>query len=486
MLTTGLHVNIEDSPIPTLTTGNDGEILYFNKAAAKLLGKIPAGIKFSAFVSPEIIPGLLKTSTAVKLTLDEGAALQILINAEGRAVYASVFCSGGADCNTIFIRDITSQINYITQVKHQLEIESELQRSAHIRNGNLQEALQEIAIVSARTMDVKRVNIWEIDKEFSSIKSLVNYDESRGGFTENQTLYRYQLPNYFNLMQTEEIIVTQDALNSPKTAEIRENYVIPFGIISMLDTPIRIEGKMVGVICFEDTKQKRAWNVSEQNFAVSIAQIIAQTLETNRRQKMQLDLEQALAEKKVLLAEINHRVKNNFSLIDDLVRLQESKAQDEFHKKLFSEIRSRLLSMTMIHRQLYLSDNFGAVNFRDFLLDLAAHFRTTFANDGVEISTLLDNCRLPIGKAILCGLVVNELMTNACRKSFEKKGKHFVTLKMNSISENVIISVTESGTAGIQKSAGLEMVNELVERLKGSVEYASEPGPIATLVFPLG
>jgi two-component sensor histidine kinase len=487
MLTAELNVNVENSPVPTMTTGSDGEILFYNKAAQKLFGKIPAGTKFSFLISDMPIPEALKTSTAVQLALDEEASLCILKSAGGKLVYASVFCADDKICKTVFIRDISPQIDYIMQVKRQLENESALLRSAHIRNGNLQEALHEIAVVSARTMGVKRLNIWEIDKEFSSIKSLVNYDENQGGFIENQTLYRYQLPDYFTLMQTEEVIVTHDALNSPKTAEIRENYIIPNRILSMLDTPIRIEGKMVGVICFEDTLQKRAWNVSEQNFAVSVAQIIAQTLETNRRQRMQQDLEQALAEKKALLGEINHRVKNNFSLIDDIIRLQESKAQDEFHRKLFSEIRSRLLSMTMIHRQLYASDNFGEVNFRDFLLDLAAHFRTTFADDGVDISTRLDNCRLPIGKAVLCGLVVNELLTNACRKSFDKEETHVVTLKMNIIGENVIITVAESGSAdNTQKPANPEMINELVARLNGSVDYSFKPVATAILGFPLG
>jgi two-component sensor histidine kinase len=485
MLAEELSVNIEESPIATLIMDAQGEIAFLNKAARKMFGKISLGMKFSLFRSDEEIPEILKNSTAVKLALDEGASLQILISSEGQTFFASVFCSADKDnCKSLFIRDINSQINYITQVKAQVEIESSLQRSSHIRNGDLEEALHEIALASSKTMDVSRLNIWEIDEGFSSIKSLVNYDKNRGGFIENLTLYRYELPNYFSLMQTEEIIVTPDAMNSPRTVEIRENYLIPFGILSMLDTPIRIEGKMVGIVCFEDTVRLRQWNVSEQNFATSVAQIVAQTLETHRRQKIQQDLEQALAEKKVLLAEINHRVKNNFSVIGDLLRLQETKATDEFHKGLFAEMRGRLLSMTMIHRQLYLSGDFGVVNFRDFLLDLAAYFRSTFASDGVEISTLLDNCRLPIGKAVLCGLVINELLTNACRKNFGKKSKRMVTLRMSTINDMVTISVSHTGGANEKTDeTGLELINELVGQLRGFVEHSEKSGAIATLSF---
>lgn len=486
MLEQEVAINIDESPIAILAIGDEDEIIFFNKAAEKLFGKLDAGMKFSALVHNDPVPDLLNLSTAVKLTLDEGADLKMLRSAKGNAMYASVFVTNEKDgTRSLYIRDVSLQVKYIWQVKRQLETESELQRSSHIRNGNLEEALHEIAQLASKTMEVTRMNIWKFDEGFTMIRSLVSYDSNQGGFTENITLYRYELPNYFNLMQTEELIVTNDAMNNPRTVEIRENYLIPFGIRAMLDIPIRIEGKMVGVACFEDTQRTRAWNVSEQNFAVSIAQIIAQTLETHRRQEIQQDLQHALSEKKILLAEINHRVKNNFSLISDLIRLQEAKAKDDFHKELFAEIRSRLLSMTMIHRQLYLTDNFGAVNFRDFLLDLAAHFRKTFVNDRVEIATLLDNCRLPMGKAVLCGLVINELLTNACRNAFEHPGKNLVTLKMVAINDAVNISISDNCDTQSNKpgSIGHELIHELVGQLKGTIEHATRFGTATTVSF---
>ncbi|MDQ3111889.1 MAG: GAF domain-containing protein [Bacteroidota bacterium] len=488
MVAEEIHININDAPTAILAIDGEEEIFFFNNAAEKIFGKISGGMKFSALRHSNDIPEILKNSTAVKLTLDEGATLQLLKSSTGKPVYTSVYFAPGKDGFTsVFIRDISSQIKYIAQVKQQLEVESDLQKSSHIGSGNLEDALNEIAVVASETIEVTRMNIWKFDEGFTSLRSLVNYDKNDGGFTENITLYHHQFPNYFKLMLTEEMIVTVDAMNSPRTVEIRESYIVPFGILSMLDIPIRIEGKMVGVACFEDTKQLRQWNVSEQNFAVSVAQIIAQTLETHHRQQVQQDLEQALSEKKLLLAEINHRVKNNFSLISDLIRFQEAKTKDEFHQKLFAEIRGRLLSMTMIHRQLYLTDNFGAVNFRDFLLDLAAHFRTTFANEGVAISTLLDNCRLPIGKAVLCGLVINELLTHACRKAFEKHGGKLVTLRMNAINDTISISVSDNG-GGVKDphdSSTHELIKELVGQLKGSIELSTPLVATTTLSFSI-
>jgi two-component sensor histidine kinase len=479
---------ISNSPVPAMLAGEKGEIIFFTESAAQVLGSSLTGKSISDFLDQHPLPETFTTSTAIRLTADPGAVLRSVIKADGKKLLVSwKETEIGQGRKAIYFRDIDTQIRYILKVKEQQQTEHDLFRSSHIRNGNLDLALREIAVRSAETMEVKRVNIWIIGEGFNSIQSLVNYDTRNGGFLDNVSLYRHQFPNYFSLMQTEEIIPTEDALNDPKTQELRDNYLVPMGILSLLDAPVRIEGKMAGVICFEDTDRKRNWNVSELNFSASIAQTVAQTLETHRRQQAQLLLEQALAEKKLLLAEVNHRIKNNFALIGDLVRLQEGKTKDEFHHGLFSEIRTRLVSMTMIHRQLYMSDTMAAVNFRDFLIDLAAHFRSTFSADGIEISTMLDNCRLPIGKAILCGLVVNELLTNSCRHAFKDQKKGLVRLQLSTISEKIQVSVSDNGSMVKESAEGIgsELISELISKLGATIERNTTSGTRTTLTFSI-
>lgn len=474
------------SPVSSLVIDGQGTIVFHSPAAALLLGGSPDGMAAAALEWPGQLPEALKQSMAVQLTLDPGAEIrQLKTKDEKRLVVSWKEVPLDEDRKAVYFRDVTRQVHYISKVKEQQQTEYDLFRSSHIRNGNLDEALREIALRSAETMEVKRVNIWVIGEGFNSIQSLVNYDARNGGFQENISLYRQQFPNYFALMQTEEIIPTENAQEDVKTRELLDNYIIPMGIRSLLDAPVRIEGKMAGVICFEDTEKLRSWNISELNFSAGIAQVVAQTLETHRRQLAQRNLEQALSEKKLLLAEVNHRIKNNFTLIGDLVRLQEEKAKDDFHRSIFAEIRTRLLSMTMIHRQLYMSDNIGAVSFRDFLIDLAAHFRSTFASDGIEVSTMLDNCRLPIGKAILCGLVINELMTNSCRHAFTTGQKGLVKLQLTTIGDKVEVTVSDNGrqTADTSEGVGSELVNELLSRLDAIVERNFGEGTRISLSF---
>lgn len=474
------------SPVVTLVTGSDGRIVHFNEAAGSFFTGIKNGMVLSELVHELPLEEELSASKAVRLTADEdGRVTRLKLDDTNRPVVSILSKQLDDGKQVTFIRDVSSQVRYISKILQQQKTENELSRSSYIRNGDRDEALKEIAQLSAGTMDVDRVNIWLIGEGSNSISSLINYDRRKGGFLEKMVLYRHQFPNYFSLLLSEEIVPTQDALADPKTEEIRDGYILPLGIRSLIDVPVRIEGKMTGLICFEDTNNIREWTIGEQNFGIAIAQIVAQTIETHRRQIVQRELEQALSEKKLLLAEVNHRIKNNFSVISDLIRVQEERAADEVTKRTFSEIRSRLMSMAMIHRQLYASENIGAVNFRDFLLDLAAHFRATFSANGISISTLLDNCRLPINKAILCGLVVNELLTNSCRYAFASGESGLVRLRLSSPGGKIAVTVSDNGNGNTGQPAGFgtEMILELISKLGAKMEVKTENGTETSIVF---
>ncbi|MBK7669200.1 MAG: sensor histidine kinase [Sphingobacteriaceae bacterium] len=95
-----------------------------------------------------------------------------------------------------------------------------------------------------------------------------------------------------------------------------------------MDIPLRIGGELVGVMCYEKTgKVERVFNEKEQTFAFSIALVFASNLEARQRRAVQTKLEVALKEKDLLIKEINHRVKNNFSILISLMRLSKSQGK---------------------------------------------------------------------------------------------------------------------------------------------------------------
>ncbi|MGL4599094.1 MAG: histidine kinase dimerization/phosphoacceptor domain -containing protein, partial [Bacteroidia bacterium] len=353
--------------------------------------------------------------------------------------------------------------------------------------GSFDDAILEIVRASSANLKTGRANVWLFDEAFNSLRSIINFVREPERILSPVVLKRSDLPNYFKLLENSEIILTTDSANDPQTAEIAQSYIVPTGIKSMIDIPIRIEGRVVGLLCFEELEAMRVWDVSEQKFALSIAQIIAQTLETHRRQQAQVKLEQTLEEKQLLLREVNHRVKNNFGLISDILKVFGEKASSDEQRQFINSLQMRLTSMSSIHRQLYQAENIQQINLRNFLLDLTAQVRATFSSNNIKLNTLLDNIVLPMGKAIMTALIANELLSNACKHAFGQQADRQVTLSLSHRGGNIILAVEDNGIGNSlplsEEQTGLRLVRELTQKLKGELLIETIQGYKVSLSF---
>ncbi len=376
------------------------------------------------------------------------------------------------------------QFRQLRDIEAKKNAAENLLRSAILASGTLEEALTEVCRIASDAMEVARVNVWEFGDGLTSISSLVNYDNRFTELLPNVTLYRYQIPKYFSLFETEEIIPTSDALNHPSTEELRTGYLDVHGIRSLLDIPVRIGGKMIGLVCFEDTKKIRDWEPGEQKFGLFIAQVIALTIESSRRQKTQNDLEQILDEKRILLNEIHRRVRNNFTLIQDLLRAEAGRARDDYHKELFADLRNRINSLDMLQRQLYQSEKVDRVNFRDLILDLVAGYRATFSGTQTDFITTLDQCELNVAKASIAGLFVNEIMMMMLSEGARMKTKEQISIRLKKVNTRVFISMVSSITIESRSERERMLTSfELAEKLGTKLEIDRSKGTGYSLSF---
>jgi two-component sensor histidine kinase len=141
----------------------------------------------------------------------------------------------------------------------------------------------------------------------------------------------------------------------------------------------------------------------------------------------------SLREKQVMLEEIHHRVKNNMQLISSLMQLQAMKVSDESVKTLFDDSHSRILSMALVHENLYEAEDMASVDFRDYLEKLISNLRNVYPNEGVTIRLETGDISLAIGLAIPLGLIVNELVTNAMRHAFPDGGEGTITVGLRRV-----------------------------------------------------
>ncbi|MGH1338772.1 MAG: GAF domain-containing protein [Aureispira sp.] len=147
---------------------------------------------------------------------------------------------------------------------------------------SLELAAQQITTTLAESLAVNRASIWLYNEDESGVVCIDLYEQDKGTHSKGAVLNKVDFPNYFETIANNRTLAAEDAHTHFGTAEFSEVYLQPNGINSMLDVPIFVNGKMVGVICHEHTGPKRKWNSDEENFAYLMSNILSNNLERNQ------------------------------------------------------------------------------------------------------------------------------------------------------------------------------------------------------------
>lgn len=200
--------------------------------------------------------------------------------------------------------------------------------------------------------------------------------------------------------------------------------------------------------------------------------------------------QKSLQEKEVLLKEIHHRVKNNLQLVKSLLYLQ-AKQQDVSLKTFVEASQSRILSMALIHENLYLKGDLSQVDFKEYLHRLAQNILEAHKNENklIELQIEVEPIYFNIQTAIPLGLIINELVTNAYKHAFIIKQKGTIRLVLKKKGDYYYeLNVIDDGD-GIGKfkrpihSLGLDLVHQLVVQINGKLFLSHEEGMHFTIQF---
>jgi PAS domain S-box-containing protein len=214
--------------------------------------------------------------------------------------------------------------------------------------------------------------------------------------------------------------------------------------------------------------------------------------ETERR-RAEEQLRTSLREKEVLLQEIHHRVKNNLQVITSLLRLQSGHASDESTRGMFEEARNRVQAIAGIHELLYRSPDLARIDFGAYLNRLA---RDLFSFYGIDTNRLqlaieVKHTGLGVNKAIPCGLIVNELLTNSLKHGFHDGRQGTVRVSLECLNGECILVVEDDGLGFPEgfdweqaDSLGLQLVKVLSAQLDGSVDVERGTGTCFKISFP--
>jgi PAS domain S-box-containing protein len=204
-------------------------------------------------------------------------------------------------------------------------------------------------------------------------------------------------------------------------------------------------------------------------------------------------LQASLQEKEVLLREIHHRVKNNMQVISSLLNLQSRHIQDPTVLEMFKESQRRIRSMALIHERLYHSSDLSRIEFSQYLRNLATHLFHSYQVDSARVQLRIEaeEIHLNINTAIPCGLIINELISNALKHAFPEGRSGSLSLDLHKVSgDGYLLRVKDDGV-GFPKALdfrktetlGMQIVRTLVSQIDGSIDLTREKGTEFTIHF---
>lgn len=152
-----------------------------------------------------------------------------------------------------------------------------------VDEGELPETYREITESLVSGLGVQRASIWFYTPEEKSIACRDLFQEGGPDHSKGIELFKSDFPAYFEYLSEERTLPVSDALTHPATREFTDPYLLPNNIFSMLDAPIRLNGKMIGVICCETVGASRIWTSTDELFVGNVSDIISRALQANQR-----------------------------------------------------------------------------------------------------------------------------------------------------------------------------------------------------------
>jgi PAS domain S-box-containing protein len=230
--------------------------------------------------------------------------------------------------------------------------------------------------------------------------------------------------------------------------------------------------------------------VDENNEVIKLVHVVRDITESKRSEAL---IRSSLLEKEILLKEIHHRVKNNLQVVASMLHLQSGYIKDSEARNLCEESQKRIESMALLHERLYRAKDLARIDFREYVADLVENLLTLNTDKASRIEMKLDieGVMLDVNNSIPCGLIINELLSNALAHAFPDGRKGKIDLSMHSNSDNRIrLSVSDNGIGFPEDldfrntaSLGMQLVNSLVLQLGGLIELDRSEGTAFRIEF---
>ncbi len=222
--------------------------------------------------------------------------------------------------------------------------------------------------------------------------------------------------------------------------------------------------------------------------------VTAAIRDISERKLVETRLRTSLKEKDVLLKEVHHRVKNSLQIVSSLLNLQMRQITSTEALELLRESQTRIRSIALLHEKLYQSPSLARVDIPGYLRGVATGLMGTYGvRDQVVLSVGAEDLRLGMDAAISCGLIVNELLSNALKHAFPGGRRGTVEVALRREGEEIVLEVADDGVGFPRDldfhdpgTLGLKLVCMLTEQIRGTVELGRGEGTRFVVRFAQG
>jgi len=202
-------------------------------------------------------------------------------------------------------------------------------------------------------------------------------------------------------------------------------------------------------------------------------------------------LKDSLQERETLLSEVHHRVKNNLQVVSSLLNLQAGKIRITEAVEALRESQNRIKSMALIHEKLYQTGTLSRIDIGEYIRDLAVRLSHSYAVARVGMEFDLATAYLTVDKAIPCGLILNELVSNALKHAFPAGKEGTVFIQLRSLGDATFVLGVRDNGIGLpddldfsrSPSLGMQLVQTLSSQLDGRVTLDRDGGTTVSVTF---
>ncbi|GAA0676365.1 two-component sensor histidine kinase [Sphingomonas insulae] len=229
--------------------------------------------------------------------------------------------------------------------------------------------------------------------------------------------------------------------------------------------------------------------------AASFQQVLDRSRLSREKARAEEDLRASNARLEALLGEVNHRVANSLQLVSAMVRLQASALVDPTARAALDDTQRRIGAIAQVHRRLYSANDVESVDMREYLGSLIEELTETLSCDSAPhaLHLVAELIRLPTDKAVSLGVIVTELVTNACKYAYPTGAGGEIRVMLRREGEDVFLLAVEDDGCGMPVGAtpkgtglGTKLIRAMAQSLQSIIEYEPrDHGVRATLRAPL-